>query len=283
MHTPNGPYARAYLDDLIAGATVACTVVELDRHKRPMARCAAKGQDLAATLVSAGWATSDRVYSTDYDAQERAAIAARRGIWAGLPAETPDRVSRQDWLTGLGAFLGLLGLGGAALLNAWLTRRRDDRLRDAEARAVANLIRADMEMLIITASTAIKVMDGSDKATVARQLRYFIEGYGEGFGDIVVERGELRLLPRAVLDPVFATLDMARGLAAMITRIFGPDRPDTMPPGFDDDECARYVDHFTTARDSARAAEQVLTRFVDRGEVPDPAPDHPDPPPGDAA
>jgi hypothetical protein len=53
------------------------------------------------------------------------------GTRAGWPK------SLQGWQTGLGALAGLLGVAGAALLNAKLARDRDDRLRDLDARTVS--------------------------------------------------------------------------------------------------------------------------------------------------
>lgn len=54
----------------------------------------------------------------------------------------------KDWQSGVGAFWGaLFGLGAiliGALFNADLNRRRDDRLREQEARALAAALRAEI-------------------------------------------------------------------------------------------------------------------------------------------
>jgi hypothetical protein len=42
-----------------------------------------------------------------------------------------------DWKIAVGSILGFVGLAGAALLNAHLNRRRDDRIRKGEAKALA--------------------------------------------------------------------------------------------------------------------------------------------------
>ena len=42
-----------------------------------------QGDDVERWMVLNGWALAYRQYSRDYVAQERAARAARRGIWRG--------------------------------------------------------------------------------------------------------------------------------------------------------------------------------------------------------
>jgi endonuclease YncB( thermonuclease family) len=75
-----------------AGRTVTCTPVDHDRYDRDIALCAAEGRDLGEAMVRAGHAVELSPYSGGrYAAAERAARAARRGVWAGT-FEAPS-----DW------------------------------------------------------------------------------------------------------------------------------------------------------------------------------------------
>ena len=67
----------------LAGRPVACEERDRDRYGRIVAVCRVAGEDLNAWMVSQGWALAYRKYSTDYVSQERAAKAARRGLWRG--------------------------------------------------------------------------------------------------------------------------------------------------------------------------------------------------------
>lgn len=83
-----GRAARKALADALKGGPVACSYGERDTYDRPLARCAVKGRDLGALLVSQGLAVGYR--SRDYDREEAEARAQKRGIWAGTferPAE----------------------------------------------------------------------------------------------------------------------------------------------------------------------------------------------------
>ncbi len=74
----------------------------------------------------------------------------------------------QAWQTGIGAIVGLIGLGLIALLNAELNRRRDDRLRRDEARALAEALAAELESLKNTANRHIEELESlSDEASSA--------------------------------------------------------------------------------------------------------------------
>ena len=74
-----GEEARRTLQRLIGGQKVVCRSAELDKHGRYLGRCEAGGRVLNAAMVESGFAVS---YG-DYRGEERAAKAARRGLWAG--------------------------------------------------------------------------------------------------------------------------------------------------------------------------------------------------------
>lgn len=74
-----GEEARRQLQRLIGGQKVVCRSVERDKHGRYLGTCEAGGRVLNAAMVESGFAVS---YG-DYRAEERAARAARRGMWSG--------------------------------------------------------------------------------------------------------------------------------------------------------------------------------------------------------
>lgn len=80
-----GVSAMAALEAIIARGALRCDGLEHDRYGRLVARCSVKGQsDIGAEMVAQGWAInlSDHV-TGHYAAQESAAHAAKKGIWAG--------------------------------------------------------------------------------------------------------------------------------------------------------------------------------------------------------
>lgn len=79
-----GEEARRELQRLIGGDEVTCRGRESDRFGRWLARCTAGGRDLNALMVERGFA----VAYGDYEREERAAKAARRGLW-GAEFEQP--------------------------------------------------------------------------------------------------------------------------------------------------------------------------------------------------
>lgn len=79
-----GREARRALAATVAGQTVVCTPVEIDRYKRNVATCTIGSSDIGETMVRAGHALDYARHSRGrYAAAEREAREARRGIWAG--------------------------------------------------------------------------------------------------------------------------------------------------------------------------------------------------------
>ena len=62
---------------------VACEERDRDRYGRIVAVCRVGRKDLNRWMVSQGWALAYRQYSRDYVDAERAAKAAKRGLWRG--------------------------------------------------------------------------------------------------------------------------------------------------------------------------------------------------------
>jgi endonuclease YncB( thermonuclease family) len=78
-----GIAARERLSVHIAGRPITCAVRSEDRYGRMLATCSASGENLNAWMVREGWALAYVQYSRQYVADETAARAQRKGMWAG--------------------------------------------------------------------------------------------------------------------------------------------------------------------------------------------------------
>ncbi|OCX60008.1 hypothetical protein BFP70_17850 [Thioclava sp. SK-1] len=85
-----GHAATAHLRRLTAG-DIRCNGDQHDRYGRLVAKCFRGQTDLGAQMVSDGFAFAYRAYALDYVAQEKQALVAGRGIWAG------DVQNPADW------------------------------------------------------------------------------------------------------------------------------------------------------------------------------------------
>ena len=87
-----GVEARQALQDVVARGDLRCQASEDDRFGRAISLCSVAGMsDVAAAMVSAGWAVSgDGALSGDYADEQEQAKSAGKGIWRGTfqrPAE----------------------------------------------------------------------------------------------------------------------------------------------------------------------------------------------------
>lgn len=90
-----GAQASDYLRRKTHGVVVRCVSRETDRYGRMVATCTTGGRDIGADMVTAGWATAFRSYSTLYVPQEDLAKAAHRGLWATTFEAPGDYRARQ--------------------------------------------------------------------------------------------------------------------------------------------------------------------------------------------
>lgn len=74
-----GRESRNVLRRLIGSKTVSCQALDVDKHDRLLALCRVDGVELNREMVALGFALSYGRYRDD----ERAAKAARRGMWTG--------------------------------------------------------------------------------------------------------------------------------------------------------------------------------------------------------
>jgi endonuclease YncB( thermonuclease family) len=83
-----GAQAANDLDAFIARRPVNCAPMSLDRYGRTVASCSAGGADLGERLVRSGLALDwPRFSKGRYDAAQRSAERAGRGIWKGSYVE----------------------------------------------------------------------------------------------------------------------------------------------------------------------------------------------------
>ena len=92
---PAGRRRRRGSSNWLRRASLSCEALDRDNYGRIIARCAAGGRDVAATLVSEGLAWAYVRYSSDYVALEAEARAAHRGVWQG-PAQVAWDWRRSD-------------------------------------------------------------------------------------------------------------------------------------------------------------------------------------------
>lgn len=88
---PCGRISATALMDLVAGVSVTCRTVSAEKD---VARCWAGGYELSEGMVHTGWALALPRDHARFAPLERAAAAARRGLWRGtfeLPWEWTPR------------------------------------------------------------------------------------------------------------------------------------------------------------------------------------------------
>ena len=89
-----GARAKQATAQLAMNRDVTVDVKDIDLYRRLVADVYVDGRNINAALVESGNARAYTKYSQDYGAQEQAAKAARRGIWAQAGAAAPWDVRR---------------------------------------------------------------------------------------------------------------------------------------------------------------------------------------------
>lgn len=85
-----GTESTEYMQDLIAGHRVTCTLTGKRSWDRMIGVCTAGGQDLAVLMLKSGWAVASKKYLGEvpgkrvpYLAAEQEAEQAKSGMWQG--------------------------------------------------------------------------------------------------------------------------------------------------------------------------------------------------------
>lgn len=76
---PCGEVSARNLGDRLRGQLVSCKGGERDAHDRLLGVCRVRGDEINRWMVEQGWAVSYHAY----DAAEREAKTAKRGVWSG--------------------------------------------------------------------------------------------------------------------------------------------------------------------------------------------------------
>ncbi|WP_145690041.1 thermonuclease family protein [Azospirillum brasilense] len=76
-----GKAAHAALESYIGSKDVVCFIEATNTDKEIFASCFAEGKDVAAWLVSEGWAITNKKASPRYSSTEAEAKSAKRGLW----------------------------------------------------------------------------------------------------------------------------------------------------------------------------------------------------------
>lgn len=90
---PCGDESVRSLAALIGGQPVRCQTIR-NVGGNILATCDLNGEDLAAWMVSSGWAFADRSANSEYAPNEEAAQVAREGVWSG------EYVTPSEWREG---------------------------------------------------------------------------------------------------------------------------------------------------------------------------------------
>ena len=144
----------------------------------------------------------------------------------------------------------------------------DDRLREREARGLANLVRADMNNLQNLADAILGQMEGADNATVLDVLRTLADTWGSTLSDFAAQRSELRMLPRPILDPVFFIISTVRDLEWVLTQSYTIEAPQRLDE-LDDETRVNLTDLLQLLSTKADEAKPILARYADTGEIPE--------------
>lgn len=79
---PCGKKAMRALQKL-AGDDTKCRFVVKDKYKRYVSVCYSRGVNINQKMVEQGWAVAYSRYTHDYDAAEKHAKQAKKGVWQG--------------------------------------------------------------------------------------------------------------------------------------------------------------------------------------------------------
>lgn len=79
----------------------------------------------------------------------------------------------QGWQQAIGAVVGFIALATAALFNAHLNRKRDDRLQGLDGRLLARSLQAEVKVIVAQLRQLQRFCDETTVTTLWKQLRSF--------------------------------------------------------------------------------------------------------------
>lgn len=92
-----GEAAIEQIHSIVSGSTVRCNAIFEDGYGRTIATCYADGNDIAAELITGGWAWAFVRYSDAYIEEQSAAQSLKIGIWQE-ETQTPWDFRAERWL-----------------------------------------------------------------------------------------------------------------------------------------------------------------------------------------
>ncbi|AWB06682.1 hypothetical protein A6A40_16600 (plasmid) [Azospirillum humicireducens] len=79
-----GQTAQAAIESYVGSKDIYCSIELENKNGDASATCFADGKDVAAWMVSEGWAFSNRLQASRYISAEAEAKFAKRGLWRSL-------------------------------------------------------------------------------------------------------------------------------------------------------------------------------------------------------
>ena len=79
---PCGILAKKALEHLL-DENLTCQTIVVDKYKRLVSVCYAKGHNVNKKMVENGWAIAYKRYTSEYNQAEKKAQKHKRGIWQG--------------------------------------------------------------------------------------------------------------------------------------------------------------------------------------------------------
>jgi hypothetical protein len=151
-------------------------------------------------------------------------------FWQWLHTASQGEAAFVGTLTG--STIGLVALLLGALFNAELNRRRDDRLRKEDQRAVATALRAELEGLHRTLKENAETLRQDDYVKADQQVN--VPDLAQSIQIMPKVVSKLGLLDRRIIDAVITAYGVVEAYSAKLLLLGG--RPGVTPDNF-----KRYV------------------------------------------
>jgi hypothetical protein len=200
----------------------------------------ANGNQAEAAAVSQAPATTGRAAATAAGHEARLALDAGNGMsdmpewalsfWQWLQTASQGQASFVGTL--MGSFFGLVALLLGALFNAWLNRRRDDRLRREDQQTVATALRAELEGLHRSLKENAETLRQEDYVKADQQIT--VPDLAQSIRIMPMVVSKLGLLDGKIIGAVITAYGVVEAYTAKVLLLGG--RPGVTPDNF-----KRYV------------------------------------------
>jgi hypothetical protein len=151
-------------------------------------------------------------------------------FWQWLQTASQGQASFVGTL--MGSFFGLVALLLGALFNAWLNRRRDDRLRREDQRTVATALRAELEGLHRSLKENAETLTQEDYVKAGQQIA--VPDLAQSIRIMPKVVSKLGLLDGKIIGAVITAYGVVEAYSAKMLLLGGH-------PGVTPDNFKRYV------------------------------------------